>query len=202
MSVPGNLEAQMVEKTTDQLLAMFQQPDNWLPETLDIAKAELRRRGVDAPVVRAAPIVRRCRGAFTLNGIGTTFYGQRDFRKDGSYTTTEWLVFFYVPLIPIRSLRVRYQGPAESSFPIGFGSAESYTIYEKRFPHWKQVLCTYGYISLVAAWAYLAGSALVSLFPHALESAFSITLVFIVCILPIPTPWILRHYALRNSRRA
>ncbi len=46
----------------------------------------------------------------TLNGIGTKFYGQRDFSPDGSYITTEWFVFIYIPLIPLKSLRVRYQG--------------------------------------------------------------------------------------------
>ena len=59
--------------------------------------------------------------AYTLNGIGTTFYGQRDFQPDGSYLTTEWLVFLYVPLIPIRSLRVVYRGPGEPRWHLGFG---------------------------------------------------------------------------------
>jgi hypothetical protein len=43
---------------------------------------------------------------FTVNGIGTTYYGRRDIGPDGSYVTTEWLVFVYVPVIPIRSYRV------------------------------------------------------------------------------------------------
>ena len=43
---------------------------------------------------------------FTFNGIGTTYYGKRDIYPDSSFVTTEWLVFVYLPLLPIRSLRV------------------------------------------------------------------------------------------------
>lgn len=43
---------------------------------------------------------------FTINGIGTKFYGNRERGNDGSYVTTEWIVFAYLPVIPIRSLRV------------------------------------------------------------------------------------------------
>ena|ERR1051326_1040949 len=48
MSIPIDLPAQAAEKTNEQLLAMFQEPDDWLPEALDVARVELRRRGVDA----------------------------------------------------------------------------------------------------------------------------------------------------------
>lgn len=140
------------------------------------------------------------RMAYTLNGIGTTFYGQRDFREDCTYITTEWLAVFYFPIIPLRSLRVRYQGPGEHRWYLGFGSSDSYAVYEKRFPHWKQVLYTYSYVALLAAWAYLAGSTGVSLFPHALDTAFGVTLVFVACIIPVPTPWVLRYYAQRKLR--
>lgn len=138
--------------------------------------------------------------AYTFNGIGTTFYGQRDFHSNGSFLTTEWVVFFHVPLIPFRSLRVRYQGPAERRFPIGFGSADSYAVYQKTVPNWKQVLCTYGYVASMIAWVYFIGSTAVSLSPRALDTVFSVSLVFIACIMPVPTPWILRYYAQRKLR--
>lgn len=83
MSIPVNLEAQIAAKTTDQLLGMFHQPNDWLPEALEFAKAELRRRGVNELVLRPAPVVQQSRGVYSLNGIGTTFYGQRDFQRDG-----------------------------------------------------------------------------------------------------------------------
>jgi hypothetical protein len=65
----------------------------------------------------------RQRMAYILNGIGMTFYGKRDFRGDGSFITTEWVTFLFVPLIPFRSFRVRYQGRGELRYSIGVGSS-------------------------------------------------------------------------------
>jgi hypothetical protein len=42
----------------------------------------------------------------SLNGCGTTYYGSRDFHHDGSYITTEWIVFAYIPIFPLASFRV------------------------------------------------------------------------------------------------
>jgi len=46
-----DLGAQMAEKTNDQLLEMFRQPDDWLPETLNLARVELQRRGLEPPKI-------------------------------------------------------------------------------------------------------------------------------------------------------
>ena len=138
--------------------------------------------------------------AYNLNGFGTAFYGKRDFRVDGTFITTEWLMLMYIPIIPIRSFRVRYQGPGEHRWYLGLGSSDKYAVYEKRFPHLKQVLYIYGYMTLLAAWAYLADSTVVSLFPHAHDTTFRTTLFFAACIIPIPTPWILRYYAKQKLR--
>ena len=45
-----------------------------------------------------------------VNGIGTTYFGASDRQPDGSLVTTEWFILFNVPLVPLRSLRVRYLG--------------------------------------------------------------------------------------------
>ena len=42
----------------------------------------------------------------SLNGCGTTYYGSRDFHTDGSYITTEWIIFLHIPLLPLASFRV------------------------------------------------------------------------------------------------
>jgi hypothetical protein len=55
MSAPKNLSAQMADKTNDELLAMFKRPDDWLPEALDAARAELQRRGVDTGTIHIGP---------------------------------------------------------------------------------------------------------------------------------------------------
>jgi hypothetical protein len=43
---------------------------------------------------------------YSFNGCGTRFYGERERAEDGSYITTEWITFVYLPLLPIRSYRV------------------------------------------------------------------------------------------------
>jgi hypothetical protein len=137
--------------------------------------------------------------AYTLNGIGTTFYGQREFRADGTYVTTEWIAFLYFPIIPLRSLRVRYVGPGDSP-TFGFGSSENYSVYEKRFPNWKQVSFTYGYVALLILWVCFVSWAAIRIYRRALDRAFSLTLMVIAFAVPVPTPWILRHYAMRKLR--
>ncbi len=89
--------------------------------------------------------------AYSFQGFGTTFYGKRDFRPDGTYVTTEWIVLFAVPVIPLRSLRVQYRGPAERRFPIGFGSFESYAMYAKTHANIQQVVYTHAFIALLVA---------------------------------------------------
>jgi len=50
-----DLAAQMVDKTNDQLVEMLKQPDDWLPEALDVARAELQRRGIDTSTINVGP---------------------------------------------------------------------------------------------------------------------------------------------------
>ncbi len=42
----------------------------------------------------------------SINGIGSTLYGRADRHDDGSYITTEWFTFCFVPILPICSYRV------------------------------------------------------------------------------------------------
>jgi hypothetical protein len=142
------------------------------------------------------------RGPASVNGFGTTYYGMRDFRADGSYITTEWIVLAYFPVIPIRSLRVAYRGPGEQRWYLGFvSSKDKFAVFEKRFPpNWKQVLCTYSYLALWVGWIYFTFRSSVLMFPHSLETAPGVTVIFIVCILPVPVPWILRRFAQKRVR--
>jgi len=132
--------------------------------------------------------------AYTFNGIGTTFYGKRDFRSNGSFITTEWVSFLYFPLFPRRSLRVRYQGPAERRFPIGFGSAENYAVYEKTSPNTKQVLYVYAYALFAVGCVFST----IVLCASTKDATLSLTLLFVGCLLPVPIPWILRYFARRQ----
>ena len=48
---------------------------------------------------------------YTLNGIGTTFYGRRDWDEvTKTYTTTQWLVALFLPVFPIASYKVSDSG--------------------------------------------------------------------------------------------
>ena len=124
--------------------------------------------------------------AYTFNGIGTAFYGQRDFRPDGSYVTTEWIVFLCIPLLPIRSMRLSYQGPAQPRFLIGIGSADSYAVYEKTSPNWRQVLCVYSYTIFVVAWMVL-----LACFYGRLAETMDMTLVGILFFISFTIPALL-----------
>ena len=45
-----------------------------------------------------------------VNGIGTTYLGASDRQPDGSFVTTEWFILLSVPIIPLKSQRVKYLG--------------------------------------------------------------------------------------------
>jgi len=45
---------------------------------------------------------------YSINGVGTAYYGSALPRDDGSCVVTEWIIFFGIPLIPLGSKRVWY----------------------------------------------------------------------------------------------
>jgi hypothetical protein len=140
--------------------------------------------------------------AYSFNGCGTMFYGQRDFRADGSYITTEWITAIYLPRIPLRSFRVRYRGPAERKFGFGFGSAESYAVFEKTRPNGKQVLSVYALIILYVAWLCLALQVGQQLYPGGLkEQNVGFFALAAAVLVPLSIPLILRRRARKRIGR-
>jgi hypothetical protein len=115
---------------------------------------------------------------FTFNGIGTSNYGKRDFRPDGSYITTEWFVLVFAPIFPIKSRRVL---PAGKSKFYGIFYSSQYLILEKTPMNWKQVGSVYGWYA--ALWLS-AGLALTGLWPFGILAAA-------ICF----APWWLRQRA-------
>ncbi|WP_038169120.1 hypothetical protein [Verrucomicrobium sp. BvORR106] len=79
-----------------------------------------------------------------FSGIGSIYYGQRYFRPDGSYVTTEWLIFFYFPVFPIRSLRVLRNPQADRHSLIDNGIG--YRVLAQKRLCWSQVISTYGFV--------------------------------------------------------
>jgi hypothetical protein len=63
--------------------------------------------------------------ALSLNGCGTRYLGCR-WQPDGTYITTKWITFFFLPLVPLNSVRV-IEGGIGTNSPIGFalGSAKA-----------------------------------------------------------------------------
>ena len=64
--------------------------------------------------------------AFTLNGFGTRYHGTK-WLPDGTFVTTKWFVFLYVPLIPISSVRVLEASAVMGSIPF---SSQSLKVQE------------------------------------------------------------------------
>jgi hypothetical protein len=77
--------------------------------------------------------------AYSINGFGTTYYGQGSFERDGSYVTTKWAIAGTLPLVPLGSLRVK-----EGSR----GFAKQKYVVEELGVDWWQVLLTYAYVYL------------------------------------------------------
>lgn len=149
-------------------------------------------------------------------GIGSTFYGKRDFRTDGSYITTEWLIVVGVPLIPLRSFRVRRPRRHEkdlgktisvkgwftlnwrfslTSFAGPWDLEAVYKVYEKHFPpNWKQVIYTYGFFAAVSAWVWFMSSRCPSIFPHAFDSVPGVSCLIVVSLILVLLPWTLRYF--------
>jgi hypothetical protein len=138
------------------------------------------------------------RGPYSINGFGTRYYGKRDFDPDGSYITTEWIVFAFLPIVPFRSLRVSYLGEAEGkTYLFGFGTTHNYSIHEKRFPpNWKQVFSTYAFLSVMGFWIYLVFSKTKSSF---LETPWGAFIICAICLIPAPLPLALRYFS--NSKK-
>lgn len=100
----------------------------------------------------------------SVNGTGSRVYGKRDFRTDGSFVTTKWITFVWVPLVPLRSMRVRPLNTSEvdhleTSILLAFvgllalKSSGKYAVQTNTRPVLIQVLHVYAFmIALVFAW--------------------------------------------------
>jgi hypothetical protein len=125
--------------------------------------------------------------AFIIQGFGTTFVGQRDFEADGSYITTEWVILLCIPVIPLRSLRVKQ--PIHGGNP--FVSTQSYLVQRKLPLHLKQVFCVYGLMALFPVIGMLA--AIVSQFLP-LYAGKTVSTILIIGV-PLFVVWRLRSRA-------
>ena len=64
-----------------------------------------------------------------LQGIGTAYYGKRDYNpQDESYITTEWFVLFLLPIVPLKSLRIRKMSKEEHFYGVAWSHKLTYQI--------------------------------------------------------------------------
>jgi hypothetical protein len=117
--------------------------------------------------------------AYTFRGIGAMNYGKRDFRADGTYVTTLWFVFLYLPVVPIQSKRI---GPTGAVKYYGLGPRREFVVHEKMAPDLRQVLSVY-------AWF---GAELAIFITAKMQENWWIA---IPGVLLLPLPWILRKRA-------
>lgn len=82
MKVPKNLAAQMAEKSDQELLEIAGDPHGWLPESLDAAAAELRKRNIDTShivrdtsrIVKPVPKTKQAVPFFGKDATNTCFW--------------------------------------------------------------------------------------------------------------------------------
>jgi len=126
--------------------------------------------------------------ASSINGFGTTIYGKRDFWPDGSYIATKWVILFWIPLVPLRSMRVKELGRG-SRGPLGWST--QYLVYSNEPLNLKQVAFIYSYVFL------LLGGFIEMRNPDAnLKSVPA--LMFCVAL---ALPWVLRRRALETVKK-
>lgn len=80
-----------------------------------------------------------------FHGIGTINYGRRDFRGDGSFVTTEWFIWCFVPISPVVSRRIAYENHDRPYAQ--FDKNEGYWMYETTAANRNQVICTYAFVA-------------------------------------------------------
>lgn len=77
---------------------------------------------------------------YSLNGIGTSLYGERNVEPDGSYVATKWFIFFLLPIFPLGSYRV-WHGDTKATLFLP-GAKTGYRMVKVAL-NWRQVVNTY-----------------------------------------------------------
>ena len=125
-----------------------------------------------------------------VNGVGTRFYGQCDWRRDGSFQTTEWLVMMYVPVVPFKSLRIQQAG------------GNSYRVFEQLPLSLAQVLRTYAFALIYLAAMPAALIALATRMNFESDSPVRSLLQMSLLGVIAAAPFLALRLARRNARRS
>ena len=135
-----------------------------------------------------------------VNGFGTKYYGQRDFRPDGSYVTTNFFCVGFVPIIPLHSVRV-IADPKNSAMPF---SKNYYSILEKRWPHPLQVLFIYLWAAAAAGTGILYFWKIEPFLTQRFEwltQGWQKTVLFVACVaVPVGAGLLMRTLLLKRGQ--
>jgi hypothetical protein len=129
--------------------------------------------------------------------IGPALYGRRDFFPDGSFVTTQWFAFVWIPLFPMWSKRVSvYQTSVNA-----VRDPSGWYVHDITAPNLKQVLCVYSWCASVAATVLLYGR-----FQDALSRALgnedrAAAVCFVVLAVIGSLPYVLRRMAKGRKAR-
>jgi len=184
----------------DELLNVASNFDTLMPEGQSAIAAELGRRKLTQEDIKEyqrylATIKpgdlpgKKKYVSQSINGFGTGIYGKRDFYPDGSFLTTKWIILFWLPIIPLKSVRLLQSGPRCTSGSFGVGWSTEYAVLTETRPNSKQVLFVYGF--LLAAFLSIATT-------NYLPGHASLLIFGLVCIFP----WLLRRVARNNVLKA
>ena len=141
------------QMTNEQLLNLGKDCASLCDEALVAFRSELATRELDdEDITEQAERVRkgeledsqRKPLAQSFNGFGTKLYGKRNFEPDGSFSTTLWVVILWIPLIPLKSIRVKDVGSGPSTlFSVW---SRSYLVLAQSRLDVRQVLNVYAYM--------------------------------------------------------
>lgn len=174
----------------DEILGLACAPTDLKPEAHFAVESELQRRKLSQADIegyrnhliatKPSEVVRPI--AMSWNGFGTSIYGKCDFRPDGSFLTTKWIVIYFLPILPIKSMRVSRVG-------------RRYLIHDTGRPNIRQTLYVYSFASALALALFL--TLVTTVATKQLEADFSYAAVLCVCL----APWLLRRIARQRSRQ-
>jgi len=131
--------------------------------------------------------------AYSINGFGTTYYGMRDFERDGSYVTTRWFILGTLPIVPLGSIRIR-------DVRRGLVRREMY-VDEDLGMDWLQVLMTYLYVYLCVPFAIY----LIVMKEHSFVDDYRVPFWLVILFRTFPllfvlaVPHLLRWYKKRSA---
>jgi hypothetical protein len=137
--------------------------------------------------------------AASMCGCGTTLYGKRDFASDGSYLTTKWITIFLVPIIPIRSLRVKDCGETTGRWYFIYGeTSREFLVFSKQHPSLKQIIFTYLYT--IGLFLFLLAFVVSSALWVGSIALYRLLILVLACFWSL-LPWGLRCKGRRKSQQ-